>query len=229
MKTNKMRHFLSRWRSDYNYKTFLSSTASFVITLLFAVYNGWLGVSRSSVWHGSVCVYYILLVLVRGGLLLTERQAYTLTEMQARDIRSRGALGTSWVLLIINLALVVPISLMVTLQRPVDMGIIPAIAMAAYTTYKVILASVHLKQRKRRGNILTRELRVINFIDALVSCLSLQNTLIVVNTQGQESRSMLTLTAVTSAAFLLVILFLSGRTLYAAVRERRAVKTQQPE
>lgn len=50
--------------------------------------------------------------------------------------------------------------------------------------------------------------RMINFIDALVSILTLQNTLIMVNMKDESNR-MLPLTAVTSAAIMLAVLALS--------------------
>ena len=80
--------------------------------------------------------------------------------------------------------------------------------MAAYTTYKVIMASVNLKRRKRSSNRLIRLLRTISFVDALVSILSLQNTLIMVNMKN-ESTEMLTLSAITSAAIMLAVLAIS--------------------
>ena len=51
-------------------------------------------------------------------------------------------------------------------------------------------------------------LREISFIDALVSVLTLQNTLIMVNSSG-DGREMLTLSAITSAAIMLGVLALS--------------------
>ncbi len=88
------------------------------------------------------------------------------------------------------------------------MTLITAIAMAAYTTYKVVMASVNLKRRKRSSNSLVRLLRTISFIEALVSVLTLQNTLIMVNLKGDGSE-MLTLTAITSAAIMMTVLALS--------------------
>jgi len=48
---------------------------SFAATVLFAFYNGGLGIRYSSLWHGSICIYYILLSLLRGILLAAERKA----------------------------------------------------------------------------------------------------------------------------------------------------------
>ena len=53
-----------------------------------------------------------------------------------------------------------------------------------------------------------RLLRTISFIEGLVSVLTLQNTLIMVNMKGDGSE-MLTLTAITSAAIMLAVLTLS--------------------
>ena len=110
-----------------------------------------------------------------------------------------------------------PISLMVLLQNQVNIGKIPAIAMAAYTTYKITMALIHIR-RQKIYHVLIRELRTINLIDALVSILTLQNTLIMVNASPGEENSMLTLSAISSAAIYLLIigitvrLFLKGKT-----------------
>lgn len=76
-----------------------------------------------------------------------------------------------------DLALIWSIAMMVVLDKPVSIGLIPAIAMAAsYTTWKITMASVHMGRQQRRagGNILVAELRTVSFIDALVSILTLQ-------------------------------------------------------
>ena len=49
----------------------------------------------------------------------------------------------------VDLSLMLPLALMVTQATPVTMGLVPAIAMAAHTTYKIILASIHFRREKR--------------------------------------------------------------------------------
>ena len=78
------------------------------------------------------------------------------------------------------------------------------------------MASVHLKKSRKSADCLIRLLRTINFIDALVSILVLQNTLIMVNAK-EDSAKMLTFTAVTSAVILIAILFLSFSALVSGV------------
>lgn len=211
-----MKHFFDRWKSDYAFKTVTSALGSLAVTAVFALYNGFLGIWHASLWHGTICVYYLVLVVLRTIIIAAGKSADRTAEPERAQ--ARVCLASAALLLFLNLCLVVPVSLMVVLQKPVNMTLIPAIAMAAYTTYKIIMASVNLKRGKESSDRLVRLLRTISFIDALVSVLSLQNTLIMVNLKGDGSE-MLTLSAITSAAIMLTVLALSVATLIAAKRD----------
>lgn len=82
----------------------------------------------------------------------------------------------------------------------------------AFTTYKLTMASIQIRKQKHgsHNNILVTELRTINFIDALVSVLTLQNTLIMVNQTKSSIDNMFVLSAVSSA---IVIVFMTIRLL----------------
>ena len=207
-----------RWMKDYDSKTFMNSTASLVLTSIFAMYNGFLGIRHQSVWHGSVCVYYLLLILLRSLIILTEKSAQARERPQAELQRRRTYRICSFLLLLLNLAMIGPIVVLVRLQRPVNMTMIPAIAMAAYAFYKIVLAAIHLGKRKRSENCLVRLLRSINFIDALLSIMALQNTLIMVVTKG-DKLSLLPLTATTSGLMWAGIVALSVSSLVYGVRK----------
>lgn len=204
----KAKLFLKRWKQDYAFKTITSSIVSFGTTVLFALYNGFLGIFRLSVWHGSICVFYLILVTVRGMILLTEKKNINRSEQERICHRHKTFKISSVVLLMLNLALILPISLMVIFEKPINIGLIPAIAMAAYTTYKITMAFIHMRKQKRNSynNVLVTELRVINFIDALVSVLTLQNTLIMVNQANADTNDMFIVSAVSSAVIYVVIM-----------------------
>ncbi len=209
---NRIKLFLDRWRTDFDFKTVSSAFGSLAVTAIFALYNGFLGVYHASLWHGTSCVYYLVLVLLRGLIIQAEKRNARRSDRAC--FQKRLYIASAVLLLLLNVCLVVPVTLMVVRQKPVDLSLIPAIAMAAYTTYKVVMASVNLKRRKRSSNDLIRLLRTISFIDALVSILSLQNTLLMVSTKG-ESTEMFHLSAITSAAIMLAVLVIS----IAAVRK----------
>ena len=110
---------------------------------------------------------------------------------------------------------------MVVLDKPVYIGLIPAIAMAAYTTWKITMASIHMARQRRRagGNILVAELRTVNFIDALVAILTLQNTLIMVNRTATDANAMLPVSAASSAVIYAVIVSITVRMLRKGLRQ----------
>ena len=59
---------LSRRRKARPLLAEVGTAGGFVSTLLFALYNGGLGVWYASLWYGSICAYYILLSLL--GLII---------------------------------------------------------------------------------------------------------------------------------------------------------------
>ncbi len=203
------RGLFSKWQKDYDFKTFTSSFASMLITIAFALYNGYLRLAHRSHWHGSICVYYLLLVALRAVALLSEKEALKRECSGQEDgFRLRMYLICSILLLVLNLCLIGPVALLVMQEKPVDMTKIPAIAMAAYTFYKITIAAINLAKRRTSGNCLVRLLRAINFIDALLSIATLQNTLIMVATTGDKI-TLLPLTATTSALIWLAVVALS--------------------
>ncbi len=193
---------------DYDRKTIVSSSGSFLISAVFAVYNGYLGIHYRSLWYGSICVYYILISVLRAVLVVSDLRIGSADRGTGIRKRRTVFILTHIILLVMNLSLIVPISLMVKMQKPVDMTLVPAIAMAAYTTYKIIIASVNMAKKRKTENILVKELRTINFIDALLSIAVLQNMLIMVKTGGKENK-MLTFSALTSAALLVLMITVS--------------------
>ena len=203
--------FLRERRDSRLYGILTGPAVSFGVTALFALYHGYLGLSLTSVWHGGICIFYLLLMAIRGIIFLTEKLNRTLGEKERAVSRRRTFFISSALLLALDLALILPIAMMVVMERPVDIGLIPAIAMATYTTYKVTIASVRVRRQRRSpdGDILISELRTVNFIDALVSVLTLQNTLIMVNQDQAGEDDMFILSAVSSAAIYAVIVFVT--------------------
>ena len=210
-----VRELIRRWRADGEFRTMAGAAGSFFATLFFALYNGFLGIAAASVWHGAICAYYLVLTVLRGSILAAERKLSCAADREKG--RRRVYLRASLWLLALNVSLLVPVTLMTTQQKPVRLTLIPAISMAAYTTVKVTLAAVNLKRRKRMRNRLAKLLRSISFIDALVSVLTLQNTLIMVSAKG-DAKAMLPLAAATSGAVMLAVLLLSAVALAKGIR-----------
>ena len=206
------------WKNDYVYKTLIGAGFSFVCTVLFSLYHGYLGILYRSVWHWGICAFYFLMMAIRGCILLTENRNRVRPEADRLRLRYRTFLVSAVLMLALDLSLLLPIILMVLLDAPVNMGLVSAIAMAAYTTYKITMASIHFRRQSRRacGDPLIMELRTVNLIDALVSILTLQNTLIMVKQKGED---MLLVSAGSSAVIYIIIVSVTIRMLLRGIRQ----------
>ncbi len=165
---------LKRIKNDYVFRTFIFSALSFFVTLVFTIYNTFLGVAYKSVWNIGIALYYALLLCIRAYIIFSERKFYknNLTDEQKDRKRKIIFFVQSILLLIIDFALIAPISLMVLQKRAIKFSQIPAIAMAGYTSFKIFVSTRNIFKTKFEMNLSIKMLRNINFIDALVSILS---------------------------------------------------------
>ena len=72
-----MKQFFERWKSDYEFRTIVSAGFALVVTFAFALYNGYLGIRYSSMWYGTICVYYLLLLIIRNTIIFSRRKYST--------------------------------------------------------------------------------------------------------------------------------------------------------
>lgn len=193
----RVRQFVNMQKNDYRFKTVVVSVLSMLTGFAFVLYNGVLGVVYRSLWHGSICVYYFLLAFVRAIIVRAQRR--TQSAAQQRKIH----LITHMVLIGISISLFVPAYVMVMGGRSYTYGIIPAITMATYTTYRITMSLIHYRRSRNSENVFVAELRLINVIDSLVAVLTLQNTLIIAN--GGMGEQMQVLSAWTSGGILILI------------------------
>lgn len=180
---------------------------SIAVTFLFVIYNGFLAIKYSSVWYSTIGFYYFILVIIRSNIIICEK--FISHKKRQIFLRKRVYSVSSLFLLILNICLIIPIYIMVNKQKEVNMIIIPAIAMAAYTTVKFSVRLFKLNKSTRRNiNILFKLLNTTNFIDDLVSILNLQNTLIMIKSTDTNI-DMFPFTAVSSGIIFTIIMYLS--------------------
>ena len=200
---------LNMRRKSYLFSTVLSSSISMLMGFAFTIYNGVLGVAYHSSWNSSICVYYFLLAGIRTIIVHTQRNYILRHNEKGLDEQKKIYCFTHIMLLLMNISLIVPIAVMVKGAKSYTHGLIPAIIMAAYTTYRITMSIIHFGRARKSQNPFVLELRTLNLIDSLVAILTLQNTLILAN--GGMSTGMQSLSAWTSAGILLLILVLSVR------------------
>ena len=187
-------------------KTVFSAYFSALITFLFALYNIFLGLYYGDAWSISIFIYYLCLTCARVVVIVIENKAKT-CQQDAAKLRGKACIGLSIFMCFIDLCLFAPITLMLLRPQPVTFGIIPAIVIATYTTYKITLAIISYNKTKKGEKLTYRFLRALSIVDALVSVLSLQHILIMVN--GGMTEDMKVLSAISSFIILIFILSFS--------------------
>ena len=173
-----------------------------LLGLLFALYNGIFGIVFRSVWHIEIGVYYVLLLAVKtvvfAGFRLSEKQ---------KSLK-RLFFTTAVLLFFINASLILPFISMIRYERAVPFPLEVAIGIAAYTTYKVTMTVIRFVKARKSTDLLVREIVTIRFVESIVSILTLQNTLIMVNA-GAGNEGLRILCIVSSTVGLCAILYLT--------------------
>lgn len=189
------------------HRILLTALLSSITTLLFALYNGYLGLRFGDIWGIGIAIYYLFITIARIICLGIEKKLKGDKDEFKNIIRRKAYVGMSIFIFFIDICLFVPITLMVVCPKDVSFGIIPAIAFATYTTYKIIMAIVNYNKTKKMGNLTYIFLRELSIIEALTSILSLQHILIMV--KGGMTDDMLLLSAISSFGILTIIILFS--------------------
>ena len=214
--------YFRRLKDDYVLRTFIFTTFSFIITLAFCIFNLSVGIFYGIVWDLSIGIYYLLLVIIRVvvGYYEIKWKKQKISSIEKEEKRKNVYLAQSILLFIIDLALIAPITLMMLQEKSVDYSPVIAITIAAYTVYKIVMASINFRKTRKSNHLSVKIFRNINFIDALVSILTLQYTLIMTFGTGIED-NLKTICAISSFAVWSALIIISITTLINAVNIKK--------
>ena len=218
----KIKEIFKNFKNNLLHKTIFVSIFSLAVNIAFVVYNAYLGIKFGDAFAIGISIYYFLLIWIKTATLIVEKTNANKEENIRLDARRRNYKISSIFVFIIDFCLIAPIILMVTQPKEVKFGLIPAIVMAVYCVYKIVMAIINYKKSKKSQNLTIILLREINIIGAIVSILTLQHTMIMVN--GGMNEGMQKLSLVTSIGFLSLIIIFS---IISFIRNRKLFKTKE--
>lgn len=220
--------FLTRLKLDFEFRTILFATGSFITTAAYAAFDGALSFLSASVWYGALAVFYLLLAVLRGGVLIRRRRGVrrgaTPVEIGKDDARAYFSSGI--LLIAFTLALSGMLVQMIRENRSIVHIGTTILVSAIYAFVKIIFAVVNLFKAKRNGNFTVQAIRNINLADALVSVLSLQIAMLQYYSEGREQLNADVFNAVTGAAVCVLIICMG---VLMIVKGRRRLKTLRAE
>jgi len=180
---------LTKWNftrmllEQFDFRTLIFAIGSCFLNFIYAVYNGVLGLALFSWWNISFGIYYLILALMRGNILLyhykKKKRNSPLAEEKRLEIKAYRAGGIMFVLLPICLS--VAIGFMVRGEHIFRYYSFTIYVAAVYAFYKVVMSVVNIIKARKADDFSIRSIRSVNIADGLVSILALQTALLAEN------------------------------------------------
>lgn len=215
---------------NYGVRTIAVTVGGAAINLLFAIFNGVSAIYHMSIWYGSIAGYYLVLSVQRLFVLAAYRcvkKKYGDNEQKLSEGKQKIYLANGAVIVPLAIALGVAATQMVLSDNPAVTGEIMAITSAAYACFKTVMAVRNFIKARRSNDLVIQTIRNIGFVDALVSVLVLETTLI--PTFGAMDRDMRTIVAVSALVLLLFTIGLGSFMIVTGAKKLSAKKEKTEE
>lgn len=182
----------------------LSAVFSFSLNLLYAFYNGALGIINQSVWFITMCAYYIVLSTMRLSAVLCEWKNGN-TSSDDMEYFVMKLCGVLFILLDFVLAGAIYISLSRNIAT--KYGTIVMITIAAYTFYKITITVIKAVKQHKNPSPLLSVIRSISYAEVAASVLTLQRSMLVSFGEMNDTdiHTMNTLTGSAVCLFVLIL------------------------
>lgn len=208
---NKLKNLLKRNRftnvivTDYGFRTIAFSFVSFSVGIAYAVFNLAVGIVYRSLWYGSLACYYIMLGVIRGGVLLNRYRSRKLgNDPEPRvGINQYIFCGVLFILMTVFLgAMVLHIARQ---DKTFEYSAVIIYMAAGYTFYRIAISVYNFIKAGKQPDYTVRSLRCINLVTALVSFLSLQSAALAAFSKNIDQIFMNALTGVVVCAMIILL------------------------
>jgi len=212
--------YIGKLMENYELRTVIFAVFSVAVTLAFVAYHAVASWLYHSVWFGALATYYIILLIIRGGIVLYHGKHRKREREKERGIRKYRACGIG--LMITISALSATIWEMVQNGAATRRAGLMIYVVATYTCYKIAMSIVHFIKAKKQDDYTVDALRNVNLADAAVALLAMQASML----QEFSETGLPIFNILTGAG---VCLFVFGLGLYMVIRSQRFKREVQEE
>lgn len=164
----------NRYMTDRVFRTNISLSVSFVISMLYVAINVWSWHVMHSWWFMILAVYYCVMAVMRYLLVRYVRIQKIGTSILGEWKRSRIC---ACILLLINLSLSGAVMMILYQSKGYDYPGMLIYVMALYTFYSTIHAIVDIVKYRRLGSPVMSTAKIVSLSGALVSMLNLETAM----------------------------------------------------
>ena len=164
----------NRYMTDRVFRTNISLSISFVISMLYVGINLWSWHALGSYWFMVLAVYYVIMAVMRYLLVRYVRIQKIGTSILGEWRRSRVC---ACILLLINLSLSGAVLMILYQSKGYDYPGIMIYVMALYTFYSTIHAVVDIVKYRKMGSPIMSTAKIVSLSAALVSMLNLETAM----------------------------------------------------
>lgn len=224
METNPL---INRVTKDYRYRTVLFAIPGLIQNLIFAIFNGVIGIVSGSTWFITMALYYMLLSAMRFSAVKYEKNQskQKLTKERVLDellVSKRCGI----LLIVMTIILGGAVILMVTLEEGKHYPGVTIYAVAAYTFYKIIISIINVVKARKLKSPLLMTIRNIGHMDACVSILLLQTAMFAAF--GGENRVLIrAMNGITGTVVCCIILMLGVYEIRLSTQMEKALLNQK--
>lgn len=209
---------IGRYLDDGAFRTEVSLYGSVTINFAYVLIKLLSGIYYRSLWFVALAFYYVFLVVTRFVLLHHVRKK-PVGQERASEWRRYRLVGC--ILLFLNLALAVIVTLVVKQNKGFEYGGYLIYVMAIYAFYTTILSIINVVKYRRYNSPVLSAIKAVNLTAALVSMLSLETAMISQFDSGEDPIFRRTMTAVTGFC---VCAFVLGMAIFMLVRSSKKLK-----
>lgn len=163
-----------RWMTDRMFRTNVSLSASFAISMLYVGTNLWSWHLLQSWWFVVLAVYYGIMAVMRFLLMRYVHVREIGTDLLGEWKRARVC---ACILLLINLSLSGAVLMILYQSKGYDYPGVMIYVMALYTFYSTIHSIVELVRYRKFGSPVMSTAKIVSLSGALVSMLNLETAM----------------------------------------------------